>query len=263
MNYVHFITTFGGSMKPVKEADVSKEKDVAALKTKDESAVAVQEPESTKETDAEAKQKEMESSRKRVSYCIGLETARNLRQQFSDMDVSLLMEGFQDGLEGKSQKIAQQEVQNLMLALRKQIEMQQRQFISQVAEANKKAGEQFLEENKKKDGITTLPSGLQVKVLNKGTGPSPTILDAATIHYKGSTIQGQVFESTYAAGKPAVVALNKVIQGWAEALQKMRVGDKVQLFVPSYLAYGEAGFGNMIGPNVTLVFELELLGVNA
>ncbi len=205
----------------------------------------------------------MESSKEKVSYCIGFETAKNLKQQFSDMDVQLLLSGFQDGAEGHSPKLPQEEIKNLMIALRRQIEVQQKQFISQVADENKKVGEQFLVENKQKDGIMTLPSGLQYKILSKGTGPSPTILDVVSTHYKGSSINGQVFESTYDAGRPAVFPVNRVIQGWAEALQKMHVGDKWQLFIPSYLAYGEAGFGNVIGPNVTLIFEMELLGINS
>lgn len=205
----------------------------------------------------------MESSKEKVSYCIGLETAKNLKQQFSDMDIPLLLDGFIDGAHGNSPKVPQEEVRNLMTALRRQIEVQQKQFISHVSEENKKAGESFLEMNKQKEGVVTLPSGLQYKVIQKGTGPSPTILDVVTTHYKGSSINGQVFESTYDAGKPATFPVNRVIQGWAEALQKMHVGDKWQLFIPSYLAYGEAGYANAIGPNVTLVFEMELLGINS
>ncbi len=205
----------------------------------------------------------MDSSKEKVSYCIGLETAKNLKQQFSDMDVSLLVEGFQDGVNGAPPKIPQEEVQNLMVALKNQIESQQRQFITQISEENKRAGLEFLEENKKKPGVVALPSGLQYKVLTEGTGPVPTILDVVQTHYKGSSITGQVFESTYNTGNPATFPVNRVIQGWAEALQKMKVGSKWQIFVPSYLAYGEAGYGNVIAPNMTLVFEMELLSINS
>lgn len=204
----------------------------------------------------------MDSTKEKVSYCIGLETGRNLKQQFMDMDFNLLIQGFQDAVSEKQPKLNPDEVRSIMTTLRQQIESQQKQFIAKVAAENKKAGEAFLEENKKKEGVVTLPSGLQYHVLSSGSGASPTILDTVSTHYRGSYINGQIFDSSYERGKPAVFPLNRVIPGWAEALQKMKVGDKWKIFVPSYLAYGEMGFGNEIGPNVTLIFEMELLAIN-
>lgn len=206
----------------------------------------------------------MKSTKEKVSYCIGLETGRNLRHQFADMDEERLLEGFQDAMSASDPKLAQEEVQSILLALRNQIEMQQRQNFARVAEENKKRSEAFLAENKEKEGVITLMSGLQYKVLSSGPGPDihPTPLDVVKIHYRGSFIDGRVFDSSYQRGQPHPFQLNRVIAGWMEILQKMKVGDKWQVFIPSYLAYGEMGFGQEIGPNVALVFEIELLGIN-
>lgn len=206
----------------------------------------------------------MESTKEKVSYCIGLETGRNLRQQFADMDMQRLTEGFQDALSESSPKLQQEEIQSILTALKNQIEMQQRKHFSQIAEANKKQSEAFLTQNKTKEGIQTLTSGLQYKVLSSGpsSGTHPTPLDFVKIHYRGSFTDGRVFDSSYQRGEPHVFPLNRVIAGWTEILQLMKVGDKWQVFIPPYLAYGEMGFGQEIGPNVALVFEIELLGIN-
>lgn len=205
----------------------------------------------------------MKTSKEKASYCIGLETGKNIIQQFSDVDLKLLQEGFQDAISNTEPKLKIDEIRSILVALRNQIETQQREFIAKLAEDNKKKGEAFLIENKAKDGIVSLPSGLQYKVLTAGKGgDSPTLLDTVAIHYRGSFIDGKVFESSYERGEPATLPVNRSIPGWSEALQKMHIGDKWQLFIPSYLAYGEMGFGNDIAPNTTLVFEVELLGIN-
>lgn len=204
----------------------------------------------------------MKTTKEKVSYCIGLETGRNLMRQFSDMDIELLLEGFQDALTESSPKLAQDEVQSIMQALRNQVEQQQKAFYAKVSEQNRKEGETFLTDNKVKEGVIVLNSGLQYKVLSAGTGPKPSPADVVSVHYRGSFINGKIFDSSYERGKPHSFPVNRVIPGWSEALQLMRVGDKWQIFVPHYLAYGEAGFGNEIGPNTTLVFEMELLGIN-
>jgi len=143
-----------------------------------------------------------------------------------------------------------------------QIEQQQRQYFAKVSEQNKTEGETYLEENKQKDGVRVLKSGLQYKVLQAGNGDKPTPVDVVSVHYRGSFINGSIFDSSYERGKPQVFPVNRVIPGWSEALQHMQVGDKWQIVVPHYLAYGEAGFGNEIGPCTTLIFEMELLGIN-
>lgn len=206
----------------------------------------------------------MQSTKEKVSYCIGVETARNLRQQFADMDFQCLVNGLQDALQGETPKLSIEEIQTILTSLKKQIESQQRQNYMQVASENKQRGEAFLAENRDKEGIIVLPSGLQYKILGTGPeeAPHPTLLDVVSIHYRGSFIDGRVFDSSYQRGQPAALPVNRAILGWSEALQKMKVGDKWQIFVPSYLAYGEVGFEQAIGPNVTLIFEVELLGIN-
>jgi FKBP-type peptidyl-prolyl cis-trans isomerase FklB len=204
----------------------------------------------------------MKTTREKVSYCIGLETGRNLKRQFNDMDSGLLEKGFEDGIMENTPKLSQEEVQSIMQALRQQIEQQQRQYFAKVSEQNKTEGETYLEENKQKDGVRVLKSGLQYKVLQAGNGDKPTPVDVVSVHYRGSFINGSIFDSSYERGKPQVFPVNRVIPGWSEALQHMQVGDKWQIVVPHYLAYGEAGFGNEIGPCTTLIFEMELLGIN-
>lgn len=204
----------------------------------------------------------MKSTREKVSYCIGLETGKNLKRQFSDMDQSLLQKGFQDGVTDGTPELTPEEIQSIMQALRQQIEQQQKLYLAKMTEQNRQEGEAFLEENKQKDGVQVLKSGLQYKVIHSGTGPKPTITDVVSVHYRGSFINGAIFDSSYERGKPQVFPVNRVIPGWSEALQHMQVGDRWQIVVPHYLAYGEAGFGNEIGPCTTLVFEMELLGIN-
>ena len=128
---------------------------------------------------------------------------------------------------------------------------------------NQKAGAAFLAENKTKDGVVTLPSGLQYKILTPGTGPKPTAADTVVCQYKGTLLDGTEFDSSYKRGQPATFAVGKVIKGWTEALQLMPVGSKWQLFIPADLAYGERGAGNVIPPNATLVFEVELVSIQA
>lgn len=206
----------------------------------------------------------MKSTKEKVSYCIGLETARNLRHQFADMDVQCLTQGFNDAITKTTPQLTQEEINSILTALRKQVETQQRQHFTKMADENKKQSEAFMNENKNKEGVTTLASGLQYKIMSKGQNSSshPTPLDFVKIHYRGSFIDGRVFDSSYQRGQPHVFPLNRVIPGWSEALQLMQIGDKWQIFIPSYLAYGEMGYGNEIGPNMALIFEVELLGIN-
>jgi FKBP-type peptidyl-prolyl cis-trans isomerase FklB len=203
----------------------------------------------------------MNSTKEKVSYCIGLETGKNLKRQFLDIDYKLLIDGFQDAVNEATPKLKKEEVQSILTMLRQQVEEQQKDFVGKIASENKKVGEAFLEENKTKKGVKTTASGLQYKVITSGKGACPSLLDEVKVHYKGTFIDGKTFDSSYDRGEPARFPLNRVIPGWSEALQLMKVGDKWQIFVPSYLAYGDLGFGNEIGPNATLIFELELLGI--
>jgi FKBP-type peptidyl-prolyl cis-trans isomerase FklB len=204
----------------------------------------------------------MKSTREKVSYCIGLETGKNLKRQFSDMDFDLLQKGFDDGVNDGSPKLTPEEIQSIMQALKQQVEQQQRQYFAKVSEQNRKDGEAYLDENKQKEGVNVLKSGLQYKIMHPGTGPKPGPADVVSVHYRGSFTNGSIFDSSYERGKPQVFPVNRVIPGWSEALQLMHVGERWQIVIPHYLAYGEAGFGNEIGPCTTLVFEMELLGIN-
>lgn len=204
----------------------------------------------------------MNSTREKASYCIGLEAGKSIKNQFSEMDLALLSEGFQDALAGKNPKLPGEEIVKTMTALKQQMERQQKEFVAKLSEENLKRAEAFFAENKNQPGVITLPSGLQYQVLSSGTGATPTALDVVSVHYKGFFIDGRVFDSSYERGQPQTFPVNRVIPGWVEALKQMKVGDKWKLFIPPYLAYGEMGFGNEIEPNMTLIFEMELLSIN-
>src|SRR5262245_17338080 len=157
----------------------------------------------------------MKTNREKVSYCIGLETAKNLKNQFKDLDMSLLMTGFQDALEERTPPIERDEIRSIMTALQQQVQRQQREFVVQVAQTNKKESEAFLEANKQKPGVQSTHSGLQYQVLASGNGPSPSMMDEVLCHYRGSFINGAVFDSTYENGKPQTLPLSRVIPGWS------------------------------------------------
>ena len=206
----------------------------------------------------------MESTKEKVSYCIGLEAGTALTNQYAEMDMDCLIQGIQDAAARAEAKLAKEEIQAILTNLRNQVEFQRRQNFTKLAEENKKHSEEFLSQNKTKEGVVALSSGLQYKVLSSGAKAErhPSALDFVKVDYRGSFMDGRVFDSSYQRGQPLVTALNRVMAGWAEVLQLMRVGDKWQVFVPHYLAYGEMGFQNVIGPNTALVFEIELLGIN-
>lgn len=204
----------------------------------------------------------MNSNREKVSYCIGLETGKNICDQFKDIDLDLLIKGFTDAVTRRTPTLDHEEIKQILQALQAQIQQQQKEFILQISEKNQREGEAFLEKNKSQDGVVSLPSGLQYKILASGSGSHPTIYDTVTVHYRGQSIDGAVFDSTYEHQKPAKFPLGRVIPGWSEALKMMKVGDKWQIFIPPYLAYGEAGYGPQIEPNMVLIFEMELLAIN-
>lgn len=205
----------------------------------------------------------MKSNREKVSYCIGLEAGGNIRRQFKDVDQNLLKKGFFDALEENTPQLEHEEIKEILKALQKQVEEQQKVFIEQLASKNKEEGENFLEVNKMEKEVETLPNGLQYSVLKSGSGNvHPKIHDTVSVHYRGELIDGTVFDSTYEREKPADFPLARVIPGWSEALKQMVVGDKWKVFIPSYLAYGESGYGPQIQPNSTLIFEMELVKIH-
>lgn len=184
------------------------------------------------------------------SYAIGLEIGSNFKGDDVQLDIDSLIAGIKDAMAEAEPKY--DEV-TCMRALRKLSEARAGSIVTK----NKK----FLEENKKAEGVVTLPSGLQYRVLKAGTGATPAAKDTVRTHYEGKLIDGTVFDSSYKRNEPAEFPVEGVIAGWTEALQKMKVGDKWQLFIPSELAYGEAGAGNVIPPHATLIFEIELLDI--
>ena len=195
-----------------------------------------------------------------VSYAIGQSLSHNLKDPSMNINFGVLIEGLQDGLTGQS-KISEAQMKNAMNAFNQKMMAKRTADLNAVKEKNKKAGEEFLAENKKKPGVVTLADGLQYKILVTGTGPSPKATDKVKVNYKGSLIDGRVFDSSYERNEPASFPLNQVIKGWTEALQLMHVGDKWELYIPSELGYGENGAGNMIEPNSVLIFEVELLEI--
>jgi FKBP-type peptidyl-prolyl cis-trans isomerase FklB len=199
---------------------------------------------------------ELKSQKEKLSYIVGMDIGKNLRTQLFDVDPAILTRGIKDGLSGNKSVLTDQEVRDTLTAFQKDM-IAKRQVL---AEKNRKEGEAFLVENKKKKNVTTLPSGLQYKVIKAGTGKKPKPTDTVTVNYRGTLIDGTEFDSSYRRGQPITFPLNGVIPGWTEALGLMQEGAKWQIFVPSNLAYGEKG-SDQIGPNATLIFEVELISV--
>jgi len=197
----------------------------------------------------------------KVSYSVGIEIGKNLKFQSADLNPELLARGLQDAFSDKKALLTDEEMKEALVSFQKEMVAKQQELVKKVGEKNKSEGETFLGENKKKEGIITLPSGLQYKVIKAGTGKKPKATDTVTAHYKGTLINGTEFDSSYRRGQPASFPVNGVIPGWTEALQLMEEGAKWQVFIPSNLAYGERGAGRDIGPNATLIFEIELVSV--
>ncbi len=192
-----------------------------------------------------------------ASYGIGFNIGQNLKEDELDVDAAMLARGLMDALSGAKPLLTEQEIAKALEEFQKIVEQQMAQRAGKAAQE----GEAFLAENAKKEGVVVLPSGLQYKVLKKGTGPIPTANDVVRTHYHGTFINGKVFDSSVERGEPAEFPVNRVIPGWTEALQLMKVGDKWQLFIPSKLAYGKRGSPGGIGPDTTLIFDVELLDI--
>jgi FKBP-type peptidyl-prolyl cis-trans isomerase FklB len=197
----------------------------------------------------------------KVSYAIGMSIGATLHKQSVDVDPKVLAQGLQDALAGGKTLLSEDEERATLTDLQNDMRKKQQEKMQQAAETNKKEGDAFRAANKTKEGVVTLPSGLQYKVLTAGTGPKPTTGDSVACNYRGTLIDGKEFDSSYKRGQPATFPVSGVIKGWTEALQLMPVGSKWQLVVPSDLAYGERGQGPDIGPNATLIFEVELLSI--
>ena len=203
----------------------------------------------------------LKSQKDKISYIIGLDIGNNLKRQGADIDLDTLLRGMKDALSGNKPLLSEDEMREVTTAFRQEMAKKQAEETKKLAEKNKKEGEAFLEENKKKEGVKTLPSGLQYKVITEGSGKSPTESDTVTVNYRGTFVDGTEFDSSYKRGEPATFPVKGVIAGWVEALPLMKEGAKWQLFIPPGLAYGETGAGNAIGPNATLIFEVELISI--
>lgn len=191
-----------------------------------------------------------------LSYSLGVSVAYNLKEQGFKVDsIEDFSKALYDVLNGNQLAIPQEKIGKLVNDYFK--ELQEKSFAEKIEE-----GKKFLAENAKRDGVVTLPSGLQYEIINKGNGEKPKLTDKVTTHYHGTLINGTVFDSSVKRGQPASFPVNGVIKGWTKALQLMPVGSKWKLFVPSELAYGEQGAGQAIGPHTTLVFEIELLAID-
>lgn len=197
-----------------------------------------------------------------VSYSIGMDIGKNLKNQSVEVVPEFLARGIKDILDSNKTVLTEEQSQAVMMELQKQLMAKHEEKMNIQKEKNKADGEAFLAENKKKEGVVTLPSGLQYKILTAGTGIKPKDNETVTVNYVGTLIDGTEFDSSIKRGQPASFPVHGVIKGWIEALQLMPVGSKWKLFVPSDLAYGEQGAGGVIGPNATLIFEIELLSIN-
>ncbi len=203
----------------------------------------------------------LKDQKEKLSYSLGMNIGTSLRMQGTELDLDMLAKGVKDTMASNQTLLTQQEAQEVIRNWQTDLRNKRTEQMKVQGEKNKKEGEAFLAENAKKPGVKVLESGLQYKVLAEGTGKIPTSNDMVKAHYKGTLIDGTEFDSSYTRGQPFTTQVTRVIPGWTEALTKMKVGDKWQLFVPSNLAYGERGIPPKIAPNAVLIFEMELLGI--
>lgn len=204
---------------------------------------------------------QLKDQKDKASYSIGYDIGATFKKQNIDLNTDALMSGLKEGLAGKEGTLSKEERDKTLEAFQKEMMEKQVAASKEAATKNAAEGEKFLAENKKKEGVKTTDSGLQYKVLKEGSGPSPKETDTVVTNYKGTLLDGTEFDSSYKRNEPATFPVNRVIKGWTEALQLMKPGAKYQLFIPATLAYGERGAGREIGPNATLIFEVELLSI--
>lgn len=201
--------------------------------------------------------KQLRTEKEKFSYAIGVQLSQNLLRQSIQVEVESFSQAVSDVLKHKTLRLSPEELQQALITH----QQQQAQKQSEAGSLNKIAGDKFLAGNKTKDGVAELPSGLQYKILRQGDGEKPSPEDAVVVNYEGTLIDGKVFDSSYERGQPASFPVNGVIKGWQEILIMMPVGSKWQIYVPSKLAYGDRGAGADIGPNSTLIFDIELISI--
>ncbi len=204
----------------------------------------------------------LKDDRDKVSYSIGLDIGTTFKKQGMDLNPDVVLRGMRDGLSATKPLLTEEEMRTTMTEYSKTMVEKQQTANKEAATKNKEAGEKFLAENKSKPGVKTTASGLQYKVIKEGTGKIPKETDTVVTNYRGSLISGTEFDSSYKRNEPTTFPVNRVIKGWTEALGLMKVGSKYQLFIPAELAYGERGAAaGGIGPNETLIFDIELLDI--
>jgi len=203
----------------------------------------------------------LKTPKDKASYAIGQNIGKAMKKDAVDIDPNLLARGIKDALAGAKPALTDAEAQAALQAFQNDMRTKMEAKAAMAGAANKQAGDAFMASNKAKPGVTTTASGLQYRVITEGTGPKPTAGDSVVCNYKGTLLNGTEFDSSYKRGQPATFPVTGVIKGWTEALQLMPVGSKWELIVPADLAYGPRGAGQEIGPNSTLVFEVELLSI--
>lgn len=218
---------------------------------------------SQKKGKEESLEPDLSSETAKFSYALGLEIGASLKNinDNTELDLTILSRAIKDHLNEKEPLLSQEESNEVKKTVFTRLQTVQAEKMKTSSEKNVKDEEAFLNDNKSKGGITTTASGLQYEILRKGTGDSPKATDRVSVNYKGSLLDGTEFDSSYKRGQPSTFNVNQVIKGWSEALELMQVGGKYKLYIPSKLGYGERGAGDKIGPNATLVFEVELLSI--
>lgn len=197
----------------------------------------------------------------KLSYSIGADLGKNFKAQGIDVAPEALAKGMQDAISGTQLMLTDQQMKDVLTQFQKDLMAKRTSEFNKKAEENKVKGEAFLQSNKSKPGVVVLPSGLQYKIIEKGTGAKPGKTDTVTVEYTGTLMNGTVFDSTDKTGKPATFEVSRVIPGWTEALQLMPAGSTWEIYVPSALAYGPRSVGGPIGPNETLMFKIHLISV--
>jgi FKBP-type peptidyl-prolyl cis-trans isomerase FklB len=200
---------------------------------------------------------DLDNNKKKISYIMGFQTANQIKSQGMDIDIDAFALAIKDSLAGKPPRLSQAEITDTVQQYQQEQARAEQEKASQAIEQGRK----FLQANKSKEGVVELPSGLQYKVIRAGSGKSPGANDTVEVNYRGTLIDGTEFDSSYKRGQSISFTVTGVIKGWTEALQLMKEGAKWQLFIPSDLAYGKRGSGGKIGPNATLIFDVELIKV--
>jgi FKBP-type peptidyl-prolyl cis-trans isomerase len=203
----------------------------------------------------------LKTAEDKQSYALGMNIGMGMHRQGLEVNPDLVTRGFKDAFAGGKTALTEDEARAALTELQAEMKKKMQDKAQTTGAANKKEGDAFLAANKGKEGVVTLPSGLQYKILKEGTGPKPTASDTVVCNYKGTLIDGKEFDSSYKRGEPATFPVGGVIKGWTEALQLMPVGSKWQLFIPADLGYGDRGAGADIGPGATLIFEVELMSI--